>query len=212
MADALRLAIVDNYPIFRDSIARTLRRQRNIVVTAQGATASEAEAFAATNTIDMLLLEVAVPGSLGAAQGILRDYPAVKVVFLAAADDDEQASEALRAGAHGYIMKCITASDLVGAIRLIHAGERFITPHLAWRLVTKPAKPSVRGPAYGKPLSSREQQVLDHASKGLTNPEIAALLGLTVSTVKYYKTLAFRKVGARNRLEAIFTDGRTKTR
>jgi DNA-binding CsgD family transcriptional regulator len=46
--------------------------------------------------------------------------------------------------------------------------------------------------------------VLDHTSKGLTNQEIASLLGLTVSTIKYYKTLAFRKVGARNRLEAIF--------
>jgi DNA-binding NarL/FixJ family response regulator len=208
VTDPLRLAIVDNYPIFRDGVVQALRKQKNIVVVAEGATARDAEHFAGAKAIDMLLLEVAVPDSMRTAQAIMRAHPTVKVVFLASADDDELASHALRAGAHGFIMKGITGPDLVKAIESIHGGERYISSDLAWRLVTRPAAAPERGIASGKPLSVREQQVLDHTSKGLTNQEIASMLGLTVSTIKYYKTLAFRKVGARNRLEAIFAAGR----
>jgi DNA-binding NarL/FixJ family response regulator len=209
VADPLRLAIVDNYPIFRDGVVQALRKQKHIVVAAEGATARDAEQFASSKAIDILLLEIAVPGSMRSAQTIMRAHPDVKVVFLASTDDDEQATQALRAGAHGYIMKGITGPDLIKAIEAIHSGDRYITSDLAWRLVTKPAPAAPeQGIAYGKPLSLREQQVLDHTSKGLTNQEIARVLGLTVSTIKYYKTLAFRKVGARNRLEAIFSAGR----
>jgi DNA-binding NarL/FixJ family response regulator len=208
VADPLRLAIVDNYPIFRDGVVQALRKQKNIVVAAEGATAKDAEHFASSKAIDILLLEIAVPGSMRSAQAIMRAHPEVKVVFLASTDDDEQATLALRAGAHGFIMKGITGPDLIKAIESVHSGDRYITSELAWRLVTKPAPAPEQGIAYGKPLSLREQQVLDHTSKGLTNQEIARVLGLTVSTIKYYKTLAFRKVGARNRLEAIFSAGR----
>jgi DNA-binding NarL/FixJ family response regulator len=204
MADPLRLAIVDNYPIFRDGVVQVLRRHKNILVVAEGATAKEAEQFAGNKRIDMLLLEVAVPGSLRAAQAIMRAHPTVKVVFLASTEDEEHATQALRAGAHGYIMKGITGPDLIKAIKAVHSGERFISSDLAWRLVTKPAPPPGQLADTGKPLSLREQQVLDHTSKGLTNQEIASVLGLAVSTIKYYKTLAFKKMGVRNRVEAIF--------
>lgn len=204
MSEPLRLAIVDNYPIFRAGLVQVLRRHTNIAVVAEGADAREAQQFAATKRIDMLLMEVSVPGSLRAAQSILRVHPTVKMVFLASTDDAEHATQALRAGAHGYIMKGITASDLIKAIRAIHAGERFISSDLAWRLVTKPVPPSGQITDCGISLSPREQQVLDHTSKGLTNQEIANVLGLAVTTIKYYKTLAFKKMGVRNRVEAIF--------
>jgi DNA-binding NarL/FixJ family response regulator len=208
MAETLRVAIVDPYPIFRDGVVQALRKEKNIGVVAEGTTAQDAEKFAATKKIHVLLFEAAVPGSLRAAQAILSANPAIKVIFLASAEDDGHVVEALRAGVCGYIMKGITGLDLIKAIKAVHRGERFITPDLAWRLASTPASVIGRKAQSEEPLTVREQQVLDQSSKGLTNQEIAKVLGLSVSTIKYYKTQVFKKVGARNRVEALFAMNR----
>ncbi len=200
MVDRCRIAIVDNYPIFRDGVVQTLLRPKKFSVVAEGATSEEAEQFVSEMGLDVILIEAAVAGSLKTAQAILRSHKNVKVIFLASAEDQEHATQALHAGVHGYIMKGITGLELIKAINAVQRGERYITPDLAWRLVTKPDSSPVHSRQH---LSIREQQVLDHASKGLTNQEIARILGLAVSTIKYYKTLAFKKMGVRNRLEAL---------
>lgn len=198
MTDKIRVAIIDHYPIFRQGVVQAIGRAKNIALVAEGATAEDAEHFAREDKLDVLLLEASVPGSLRAAKAILQAHPSGKVVFLAASEDDQHANDALHAGVHGYIMKGITGPELVKTIKSVHDGERYITPELAWRLVTRPA------PLPERPhLSLREQQVLDHTSKGLSNQEIAQILGLAVGTIKYYKTMVFKKMGARNRLEAI---------
>jgi DNA-binding NarL/FixJ family response regulator len=98
----------------------------------------------------------------------------------------------------------VTGRELVKAIKAVHSGERYITPALAWHLITQPTAVTTRRDGDARPLLSiREQQVLDCTKKGLTNHEIANILGLAVGTIKYYKTLAFKKIGVRNRLEAI---------
>lgn len=204
MADEkCRIAIVDIYPLFREGAAHVIRRDKSLIVVAEGTTAEDAEQLVRKNEPDILLLEAAVPGSLGAAQAILRAHQNVKLIFLASAEDQEHATQALHVGAHGYIMKGITGVELVKAIAAVHSGERYVTPDLAWRLIMKSASsPAQRKIADRPHLGIREQQVLDHTSRGLTNQEIARTLGLGLSTIKHYKTLAFRKMGVRNRLEA----------
>jgi DNA-binding NarL/FixJ family response regulator len=202
VAEGNRIAIVDNYPIFRQGVVQALRRDKKFVVVAEGATAEEATRFANEKALDVLLLEVAVPGSLNVAETILGAHRNLKVIFLASTEDQEHATRAMQAGVQGYIMKGITGSELVKAISEVNDGGRYITPDLAWRLVTKP-HPIGREAVSRPHLSVREQQVLDYTSKGLTNREIGSTLGLGVSTIKYYKTLVFRKMGVRNRLEAI---------
>jgi two-component system, NarL family, nitrate/nitrite response regulator NarL len=204
MSDELRVAIVDNYPIFRDGMVQALQRGEGTLVVAEGATADEAELIAREKKPDVLLLEAAVPGSLKAAQAILQAHPKIKVIFLASIEDHEHAALAVQAGIHGYILKGITGPELERTLKAVQRGERYITPDLAWRMVTRP-EPHVaaRDASRKSNLSIREQQVLDCTSRGLTNQEIARTLGLALSTIKYYKTLAFRKVGARNRMEAI---------
>jgi DNA-binding NarL/FixJ family response regulator len=151
-----------------------------------------------------MLLESAVPGSLKAVQAILQANRNVKIIFLASTEDQEHVTRALHAGVHGYIMKGVTGRELVKAIKAVHSGERYITPALAWHLITQPTPVTTRRDGEVRPLLSiREQQVLDCTKKGLTNHEIASILGLAVGTIKYYKTLAFKKIGVRNRLEAI---------
>ena len=204
MVDRFRIAIVDVYPLFREGVVHVIRRDKNLIVVGEGTTVEDAEQLVREKKPDVLLLEVAVPGSLKAAQAILRAHQNVKVVFLASAEDQEHATQALYAGAQGYIMKGITGEELVKAIKAVHGGERYVTPDLAWRLITKSASPQAQCIIAGRPhLSIREQQVLDYTSRGLTSQEIARMMGLGLSTIKHYKTLAFRKIGVRNRLEAI---------
>ena len=204
MVDKLRIAVVDKYPIFRTGVVQALRRDKNIVVVGEGGSAEEAVQCAGTKDPHILLLESAVPGSLKAVQAILQANRNVKVIFLASTEDQEHVTRALHAGVHGYIMKGVTGRELVKAIKAVHSGERYITPALAWHLITQPTAVTTRRDGETRPLLSiREQQVLDCTKKGLTNHEIANILGLAVGTIKYYKTLAFKKIGVRNRLEAI---------
>lgn len=214
MADKIRIAIVDHYPIFRQGVVQAIGRAKNIVLVAEGATAEDAEHFAREWKLDVLLLEAAVPGSLAAAKTILQAHPNAKVVFLAASEDDEHANDALHAGVHGYIMKGITGPELVKTIKAVHGGERYITPELALRLVTQnKVAASIKCEVNESPLFGvREEQVLDHTSKGLTNAEIARILGLSISTVKRYKTQIFRRIGVHNRLQAVVTVSGNRTK
>src|SRR5262249_53584946 len=99
----------------------------------------------------------------------------------------------------------VSGAELVQAIATIDAGKPFITPELASRLLIE----TRGGPLVGKDankssgLSYREQQMLKHASQGLTNNEIADKLGLKVSTIKHYMTSMYKKMKATNRLQAI---------
>ena len=204
MADKLRIAVVDKYPIFRTGVVQALRRDKNIVVVGEGGSAEEAIQCAGSKDPHIMLLESAVPGSLKAVQAISQANRNVKIIFLASTEDQEHVTRALHAGVHGYIMKGVTGRELVKAIKAVHSGERYITPALAWHLITQPTPVTTRRDGEVRPLLSiREQQVLDCTKKGLTNHEIASILGLAVGTIKYYKTLAFKKIGVRNRLEAI---------
>jgi len=204
MADKLRIAVVDKYPIFRTGVVQALRRDKNIVVVGEGGSAEEAIQCAGSKDPHIMLLESAVPGSLKAVQAIAQANRNVKIIFLASTEDQEHVTRALHAGVHGYIMKGVTGRELVKAIKAVHSGERYITPALAWHLITQPTPVTTRRDGEVRPLLSiREQQVLDCTKKGLTNHEIASILGLAVGTIKYYKTLAFKKIGVRNRLEAI---------
>jgi DNA-binding NarL/FixJ family response regulator len=200
-----RIAIVDKYPIFRIGVTQAIRRDRRFTLVAEGATAEDAQHLAREKKPHVLLLEAAVPGSLAALQAILRTSRNVKVIVLASAEDLDHVSQAVHMGAHGYILKGISGPELVKAIAAVHGGERYIAPDLAWRLVAKPAAaPAPTAERTWHDLSVREQQVLDYTSKGFSNSEIARALGLGLSTM-YYKTLVFRKMGVRNRVEAVLT-------
>ena len=206
MGDVCRVAVVDVEPFFREGVVQFLRSDQTFFVAAEGTTAQDAEEIARQYGPDALLLGDAVPDGLIVAQAILRAHQNVKMIILASVEDHEHASQALHVGVHGYIMKTIAGPELARAITMVHGGERYISHGLSWRLVTNRAPGAMpRQIANRSHLSLRELQVLEYTSKGLTNQQIACKLGLSISGTKYYKTLAFRKLGVRNRVEAIAT-------
>ena len=126
--------------------------------------------------------------------------------MLTTLDDVLSVSNALASGANGYILKGVSGLELIGALKAIYDGaalrHRRTGGTIAHRREGKSLLPKRVAKVQGA-LSYREQQLLDHITKGYTNQEIANKLGLTVGTTKVYLTQLFKKMRVRNRLQAV---------
>jgi DNA-binding NarL/FixJ family response regulator len=203
VADPIKLAVVDAHPLYRQGLANALDGSR-LVLVAEGATADDARQAVEQGNPEVLLLDLDVPGGMAAAEALLRVRPDLKVVILTACDDEENVTDALRIGVHGYILKSVSGPELVRAIESIHRGEPYITPALASRLLIQSRGKSLAAQGNGSfDLTVRDKQLLGYLARGLTNQEIARSLGMNVRTVKHYLTQVFRKMRVRNRVEAI---------
>jgi len=170
----------------------------------EGTTAADAQRLANEKKPDIMLLDIAIRDGLEvigeiAAQGS-------KCAILTALDDVLSVSNALAAGASGYILKGVSGPDLIGALKAIQAGQPYVTAELAVRLLIGVKGKSLvpkRDAKVQAALTYREQQVLEHIVKGFTNQEIAEKLGLTIGTIKYYLSQLFKKMHVRNRVQAV---------
>lgn len=204
MSKQIRIAVVDSHPIFRQGVIRTVARSDGMALVGEGTTAADALRLAREKKPDVILLDVAIRegleviGEIGA-QG-------TKCAVLTALDDVLSVSNALAAGANGYILKGVSGLELIGALKAIYAGQPYVTAELAVRLLIgvkgKTLVPK-RDAKVQAALTYREQQVLEHIVKGFTNQEIAEKLGLTIGTIKYYLSQLFKKMHVRNRVQAV---------
>jgi len=202
MARAIRVGIVDPYPLYRKGVTQTIARHPDFCLAYEGDTASDARTAAAQCGLDILLFDISVlNGDFKQTHALKALDVNLKLVALTAHDDIFTVSTTLAAGVRGYILKGISGPDLVSALRTIDSGRPYVTPELASELLvveclSAPAKELAV-------LTSRERQVLHHISTGLTNREVAARLGLHVKTIKYYLTGAFKKLNVTNRVQAM---------
>jgi two-component system, NarL family, nitrate/nitrite response regulator NarL len=204
MTIPIRTAIVDDHPLFREGVAKLLARTPGVEIVADGSTAVDAVNIARQLAPDVLLLDLKLPDDgAAAASTIAREHPSVRVVILTASDSDSDVAAMLRLGVHGYLLKGCTGQEIVRAVQRVYAGEFYVTPSLAARLLTEMAIPAAKAGDGSEELSSREEIILAQVSKGLTNKEIARALNLREKTVKHYMTNIMQKLGVRNRLEAV---------
>ncbi len=206
MSRRIRVAVVDEHPLFREGVAHTLGGSDLFELVADGACADDAVRLTKTTPADVVLLDVNLPGGgIAAARAIAQARRDIKIIMLTVSDSEATVSEAMRAGAHGCILKWTSGAELVAAICAVWHGEPHIAPGLATQLLM-PA--SDRGPASkvksgSLALTEREDQIIGHVAQGLTNKEIARHLGLSDKTVKYYMTNIMQKLNVRNRVEAV---------
>jgi two-component system, NarL family, nitrate/nitrite response regulator NarL len=205
MPKPIRVVVIDPHPIFRKGVIATLQRSEELMLVGEGATVDDARRILRDKAPDVLMLEVAIAEGLEVAEDVVKS--GAKCVVLTALDDVLSVSTALNVGVSGYILKGISGLDLIKALKAVHAGQRYATPELAFRLLEigseKSLGPRREGNKGQGAFSRREQQLLEHITKGLTNEEIAEKLGLSHGTIKYYISQLFKKMRVRNRLEAI---------
>lgn len=204
MPKRIRVVVIDPHPIFRKGVVATLERSEDLTLVGEGATATDARRILRDKAPDVLILEIAISEGVRLAEEVVKS--GAKCLVVTALDDVLSVSAALDVGVSGYILKGIGGLDLIKALKAVHGGLRYATPELAFRLLGVGSGNSA-GPARDIKkqcaFSRREQQLLEHVTKGLTNEEIAAKLGLTHGTVKYYLSQLFKKMNVRNRVEAI---------
>jgi two-component system nitrate/nitrite response regulator NarL len=206
----LRVAIVDDHPIFRNGLARSLSDEPGFEVVGEGASAADAVALFSEHRPDALLLDLSMPGGgHQALRAIIKDDAAATVIVLTASEEDSDLFDALKEGAKGYILKGVNASTLVSAVRNVVAGESYVSPSLAARILTElkgdAAQPAPARNPHDDALASltpREEQILGLVADGNSNKEVARQLSLQEKTIKHNMTRILQKLKARNRTEA----------
>jgi two-component system, NarL family, nitrate/nitrite response regulator NarL len=199
-ADAVRVAVADDHPMFRAGVVASLREVPGIDLVGEASDAPAAVELARALLPDVMLLDIAMPGGgLVAASGIKAACPVTRIVMLTVSEDEDDLMAAMKAGASGYVLKGAGASELVEVIRAVHAGEVYVAPGLAWRMLREMSEPRA-GPF--DDLTQREREVLELVAEGLSNSEIGERLGLAEKTIKHYMTNILGKLQVRSRVEA----------
>jgi DNA-binding NarL/FixJ family response regulator len=203
MNNPIRIAVVDPYPLYRQGVVQTLVRYADLHLAMEGESVADARRALRQGGIDILMLDVAILELPKELEEIAKSCTDCKLVVLTARDDVLTVSTTLGTGVRGYILKGVSGPELITALKTIHAGQPFVTADLASRMLVE----GIASPrsANELALSVRERQVLDHLSQGLTNKEIAALLGLHVKTIKFYLSALFKKLNVTNRVQAMKT-------
>jgi two-component system, NarL family, nitrate/nitrite response regulator NarL len=208
---AVRLLVVDDHTLFRRGLVALLAAHDTVQVVGEAGDAAEAVHKARTLQPDVVLLDNHLPGATGIqALGDLREAaPAAKLVLLTVSEDERDLQAALRAGAHGYLLKSIEGDMLLAAIQRVMAGQPVISPELMGKLVAAVQAPAEAaaaqgpgGPDASTPLSPREHAVLQEIVRGASNKEIARSLQIAETTVKIHVQHILRKLGVSSRVQA----------
>jgi two-component system, NarL family, nitrate/nitrite response regulator NarL len=203
--NTIRVAVVDDHPIMRDGLAYVFTREEGFELVAQGASAKDAVEIAETYLPDLIFLDINMPGDgIGAAAIISRVCPATRIVMLTAHEGEQHVMKALRNGASGYLVKGVSAEELISMARAVHRGESYVSPGLAARLLGTRHQQSRHIGTERKfvNLTDRESEILHQVSEGKSNKEIGHILGLNEKTIKHYMSNVLQKLHVRNRVEA----------
>jgi len=199
----IRIAIVDDHPLFREGVARSLGEIGGFEPVGEGASAEDAERLFRASAPDILMLDISMPGGgLNALASILAAMPEQKVVMLTVSETNADIAQALKAGARGYVQKGVGSKSLAEILRDVANGQSYVSPTLSARLLSDLLQPTGRKPDPLSQLTGREAEVLRLVAEGLSNKQVAARLSLQEKTVKHHMSRVLAKLNVRNRVEA----------
>jgi two-component system, NarL family, response regulator NreC len=200
---SIKTVVVDDHAVVRSGIRLLLDAEDDIEVVAEAGDAREAVFEARAHKPDVILLDVVMPGRSGieVIPDLLKESPESKILLLSMQDDAAYVREAFAAGASGYVLKEAADAEVVGAVRDVASGGRYVHPVLGARLVAAEAEAEAR--AEQDPLSEREHEILRLLALGHTNQEIAGELYLSVRTVETHRAHIMQKLRISTRAELV---------
>jgi DNA-binding NarL/FixJ family response regulator len=206
------IVVAEDQRLVRAGIVMLLGAEDDLEVVGEAADGREAVDLARSRDADLVLMDVRMPGMDGVAATRLltADHAdpdkVVRVLMLTTFDDDDAVYGALRAGASGFLLKHAAPQDLITAVRRVVAGEAWIDPAVAGKVIAALARqpgPGVASPELLARLTPREREVLALMANGLSNREITERLVLSEATVKTHVARVLMKTGSRDRAQAV---------
>jgi two-component system nitrate/nitrite response regulator NarL len=203
LKEKISVAVVDDHPLFREGVTRSLAENNEIVVVGEGGSKEDAIYLVAAFHPDILLLDISMPGGgLEAISSILKHAPAQKIIMLTVSESSDDLSSALSRGAKGYALKGVGSKALAEIVRSVAGGERYVNPSLSARVLSQALTTKRSGRIGIDQLTGREREVLQLVAEGLSNKMIALRLGLMEKTIKHHMTQILSKLQISNRTEA----------
>jgi two-component system response regulator NreC len=200
----IRILIADDHAVLRAGVAMLLTAQADLVVVGEAAEGAGTVAKARDLRPDVLLLDLSMPGpsSGEVIRQVLRLSPATRILVLTMHDDPAYLASAMLAGAAGYVVKKVADTELLQAIRAVHAGRTFVDLTRSSDPHQRPAEGAhSAGPGAPKDLSRREVEVLRLLAQGHSNQQVADRIQVSVKTVETYRTRLSDKLGLKGRSE-----------
>ena len=201
----IRILIADDATDYRRGMCLLLGTQAEFEVVAEAKDGRAAIVSVREHDVDVVLMDLQMPRMDGieATQRLVEEFPTIRILALTTFAEDNLVIDALRAGAHGYLLKDATPEQLFDAIRAVREGHSWLHPPIAPRVIaavaTTPVQQAKRDEVH---LSSREREVLRALGRGMSNREIAGSLYISEGTVKNHLTRIFERLGVKDRTQA----------
>ena len=201
----IRVLIADDHTLVRESLVSLLQAGGDVQVVAQAADGLETVSKAIATQPDVVVTDIAMPrlNGIEVVRRLREALPDTRVLVLTMHQEDEYVLQAVRAGASGYLVKDSAASELLAAVRSLHAGRSYFGPQAAKAMAEQMRHPerTVEDP-YGR-LTPREREVFHLIAEGLTTKEIARKLDISAKTAENHRARVLDKLDVRNTAELV---------
>ena len=199
-----RVLLADDHTLLREGLRRSLE-EAGVTVVAEAADGEEALEQAERHRPDVVLMDVSMPrmGGVEATRLIRSRLPEVEVLILTMHADASVVSDAVRAGAAGYLVKDCSTEDIVSLLEQVASGEASLSPDLATSILAQAQDTATASSPEGSLLTPREEEVLRLIAEGLSTPEVGKALYISTKTVRHHLSSIYEKLDSRDRTQAV---------